>query len=244
MPDNQTRIRPLEPRDREAIRNICRVTAYRNAGYQVAFEDGEIFADYWTSWYTDFDREHSLVLEQNGIVTAYLLGCIHTRTFMKDMALRIMPKLIMRILWRLATGRYRNPATKRMLRWSLLNAAREAPAVPFDVYPAHYHCNILPEARGTHAYTRLVNAFLDHLEARNVPGVFGQIDEPAETGPWLRMVTRAERMQSAQFYAESRSTMARDVFLQPTPEMRNRVWADTPQNYRLFIETASRYFRI
>ena len=50
-------IRPYRPADRETVREICRRTAYRNLGYAAVFEDGELFADYWTRYYTDFEPE-------------------------------------------------------------------------------------------------------------------------------------------------------------------------------------------
>src|SRR5690554_5943019 len=65
-------VRPYALADRPAVREICRSTAYRGRGSAAVFEDGELFADYWSSYYTDHEPESCLVLELDGAVIGYL----------------------------------------------------------------------------------------------------------------------------------------------------------------------------
>ena len=67
-------IRPYRAEDREAVRQICRTTAYRNRGSDAVFEDGEVFADYWTRYYTDYEPESCLIVEEDGEVVAPKAG--------------------------------------------------------------------------------------------------------------------------------------------------------------------------
>lgn len=84
-------IRPLELRDREAVRDICRKTAFRNMGSNRFFEDREVHADYWTRYYTDFRPWESWVVEQDGEVIGYFFGCSDQAHFIRTMTLRILP---------------------------------------------------------------------------------------------------------------------------------------------------------
>ncbi len=235
-------IRRYRPQDREAVREICRVTAHRNRGFELTFEDPEVFADYWSRYYTDFEPGSCLVAEIEGRVVGYLLGCHDSRRHARIMGLRILPKVVLRILWKLATRQYTNPASFRMLRWTIRKSWREAPAVPLDEYPAHYHCNLLREAQRRNLYTQLVMQFLDELEAAGVRGLHGTIEEPLSGGPWLRMV-RAVNGTPA-YYREFPTSMHEDVFGKAGQPWVIRVWGDTAARYRLFVAVAGEKFNL
>ncbi|MCX7869289.1 MAG: hypothetical protein N2322_04990, partial [Terrimicrobiaceae bacterium] len=67
-------VRPYRPEDRAAVRALCCDTGYLGKPIDPVFEDRELFADYLTSYYTDFEPESCFVLEQGGKVKGYLLG--------------------------------------------------------------------------------------------------------------------------------------------------------------------------
>ena len=57
--------------DRAQVREVCCRTAFRNLGVQAIFdqkEDQEMFADYWSRYYTDYEPESVWVAEQEGRV--------------------------------------------------------------------------------------------------------------------------------------------------------------------------------
>lgn len=229
-------IRPYRAEDREAVRDICRRTAYRNRGYQAAFEDGELFADYWCNYYTDHEPESCLVLEEDGKVVGYLFGTTDAGRFVRTMGRSIVPKVVGTALWRLATFQYREPVTRRMLWWLATRSWKEAPRVPLDRFPAHYHCNLLRQAYGKSYYTSMAVTFLDRLKELGVDRIHGQVEEPAEGGPWRNMVTAYHAATGTDWsmlevFDEKPSTFPAYVLGVDKP-MVNRVWGSKVQTYR------------
>ncbi|MBX3529216.1 MAG: hypothetical protein KF849_01330 [Rhizobiaceae bacterium] len=238
-------VRPYEPRDREAVREICRRTAYRNKGSAAVFEDGELFADYWTSYYTDYEPQSTWVLELEGKVIGYLSGCVNTADHKRIMARRIVPAVIGKAVWRLATGQFRQRSTRRMLWWMVSRGFREEPRFPIDRYPAHFHINLLRQGYGRGNFHRMVSAFLDRLEELGVERIHAQAEEPAEGGAWRQTATGVGAHlnvdQAFEFFAEKPSTFQQYVLGVDKPMM-NRVWGATLPAYRQWIAfTAGRY---
>jgi hypothetical protein len=48
-------IRLYRPSDRDAVRRLCCETGYLGKAIDPVFEDRELFADYLTSFYTDWE---------------------------------------------------------------------------------------------------------------------------------------------------------------------------------------------
>lgn len=239
-------LRPYAPSDREAVRDICRRTAYRNRGSSSVFEDDELFADYWTSYYTDYEPESCLVVEEDGDVVGYLLGCIDEHRQRKVMTRSIVPGILARAFWRMATFRYRNPNTRRMLFWLLTRGWREEPQVSLEKYPAHYHCNLLPAAHGKNYYSAMTLMFIERLVALGVPGLHGQVEEPAGLGPWSRMVRTYQKATGKQGYGiagEAPSTF-RQYMLGDEKPMVNRVWAGSTEAFRDWVVWVSKKFHM
>src|SRR5204863_9697066 len=72
--DRQFEIRKLQPGDRARIRELCCETGFLGNPIDPVFEDRELFADYLTAYYTDWEPESSFVLLVNGEIRGYLLG--------------------------------------------------------------------------------------------------------------------------------------------------------------------------
>ena len=227
-------IRPYRPEDREAVREICRRTAYRNRGSTAVIEDGELFADYWTKYYTDHEPESAFVVEEEGEVIGYLLGCADATVFHRVMARRIVPSVLARAVFRLVTFQYRDPKTRRMLYWLLRYGWQEDPSIPLDRYPAHYHCNILRKGIGKGYYTALALRFVDQMLARGIRYMHGQVQEPAHGGPFERMINTYRQQLEVdllEYMAEKPSSFQRYMFGIDKP-MVNRVWAGPIEPYR------------
>jgi hypothetical protein len=238
-------IRPYTPADREAVRDICRRTAYRNRGSSAVFEDDELFADYWTRYYTDFEPESCLILEEDGRAIAYLLGTVDARRQHSVMARKIMPGVLARALWRLATFHNPTPTTRRMLWWLVSQAWKEAPPIPFEKYPAHYHCNILREGYGKGYYTALTLKFLERLQELGVPGLHGQVEEAKEGGPWLQMASGYIDAQGRSFdhFSEKPSTFQNAV-LGSDKELVNRAFGGPVADYRDWLVWTSKKYHM
>jgi hypothetical protein len=162
-------IRPYRPTDRNAVRRLCCETGYLGKAIDPVFEDRELFADYLTRFYTDWEPESTFVLEQNGVVKGYLMGSrrplLHQfHSFFLNLSL-------------FARGIFRYPrynkSSKAFVRWILLNAWREVPAAPRRL--PHFHFNMLPEAMGFGTTREMLVQFFHHLRAHGETHVFGQV---------------------------------------------------------------------
>src|SRR3954465_972717 len=68
-------IRNYRPSDREAVRKLCCQTGFLGEPIDPVYEDRELFSDFLTTYYTDHEPESSFVLEMDGEIRGYLLGC-------------------------------------------------------------------------------------------------------------------------------------------------------------------------
>ncbi|MBE2180736.1 MAG: GNAT family acetyltransferase [Chthoniobacterales bacterium] len=162
-------IRPYRPSDRETLRRLCCETGYLGRAIDPVFEDRELFSDYLTSFYTDWEPESCFVLEQEGEVKGYLMGS--RRPFLHQLhSFLLNISLLARGIFRYP--RY-NASSKAFVRWILLNAWREVPAAPRRV--PHFHFNMLPEAQGIAGTRELLVHYFNHLRAHGEKQVFGQV---------------------------------------------------------------------
>src|SRR3954464_3696784 len=71
----QFEIRPFNPAtDRARVRELCCETGFLGKPIDPVFEDRELFADYLTGYYTDWEPESAWVLVVNGDIRGYLMG--------------------------------------------------------------------------------------------------------------------------------------------------------------------------
>ena len=242
-------LRHYEPRDRAVVREICCVTAFRNLGAQAIFahaEDRELFADYWSRYYTDFEPESAWVAEREGRVIGYLFGCVDASRHVRTMGWRIVPGVLVRLLWRLMLGKYRQGRSRLFVKWLFLKSWREAPAVPMKKYPAHFHCNLLPGGYNQHLYTSLALGFMDHLADRGVTHLHGHVLEMKRKGIWHRILNSFSKHCPGwlEVSTEKSSDLGQDVLGLPAGEMVNRAYAMTVANYRQFLLWAAREYRL
>lgn len=182
-------IRSYEPRDRPSVRSICCQNAF-GRDVSAFFEDRELFADYWTKYYTDENPEHSLVVEHDGDVVGYWLASTDYKAFFRYMSRHIGPRVVGTLIWQITGRRYRTAASYRFARWVLSRSWREIPDFPSDGYPAQWHINLGPAAQNQNLQTVLVNRFLDKLEDLGVGGVQTAVTEPDDRSIYLKMALR------------------------------------------------------
>ena len=176
-------IRPYEPRDRAAVREICLATAY--GGDATALLDPRLFTDLMIGAWTDFAAGPLWVVECEGSVQGYLAGCFDLGRLARLQTWRVVPPAVARAL---ARGLVFKPALWRLLRGlpGFLAASGGGPSL--DRFPADLHINLLPPARGNQVGSRLVETFLDEAYRRGVPGVHAVVYE--ENGPARRFFER------------------------------------------------------
>ena len=162
-------IRNMEPRDREAVRQICWETGYGGESIAPYFDDPALFTDFFCSYYTDFEPDSSFVAEDNGAVIGYLFGCPDTHRYNKIFYYRIIPAILGRAL----RGRYRiGRKTRRYIREMIgpfLRGGYRSP--PLELYPAHLHINIAVGYRRAGVGHRLMEHYLAYLRTRRIRGL-------------------------------------------------------------------------
>src|SRR3954468_20388518 len=68
-------IRNYRSSDREAVRGLCCHTGFLGEPIDPVYEDRQLFADFLTTYYTDWRPQSLLVIEREGELRRYLLGC-------------------------------------------------------------------------------------------------------------------------------------------------------------------------
>ena len=167
--DSRFIIRPLARSDREAVRMLCCATGFLGNPIDPVFEDRELFADYLTAYYTDWEPESAFVLEVDGEVRGYLLG---SRRPLRQQWHGFYQNLS--IFFRgLFHYRKYNEASRKFVRWILLQGWKEVPAAPRRT--AHFHINLLADARKVATTRALIDAYLAYLKEHGEKRVYGQM---------------------------------------------------------------------
>jgi len=162
-------VRKYRPQDRDAVRNLCCATGFLGQPIDPVFEDRDLFADFLTRYYLRYEPESAFVLESDGRLVGYMLGCLHPLRIQFHNALQNIWYFFI-LLWRYPRYQARS---RKFIRWVLWNGWREVPAAPRRT--PHIHINFLPEARGSAAAKELFDAFMEYLSASGVKRVYGQM---------------------------------------------------------------------
>jgi RimJ/RimL family protein N-acetyltransferase len=168
-------IRRYEPRDRAAVREVCRATAYHGDGD--ALLDPRLFSALMIRAWTDFGAGLLWVVEQEGTIQGYLAGCFDLRRFVRIQTWQVVPPAVARAL---AGGLLFRPALWRLLAGLPRFIAASLGGPRLDGYPCELHINLLPPVRGRKLGTQLVELFLKEVALRNVPGVHATVYEDNE----------------------------------------------------------------
>jgi len=164
-------VRPYQARDRDAVRDLCWATAPGAGSGAHQYPDRESWVDIYTSYYTDEEPQSAFVaVAPDERVLGYLLGCVDTRRARGEFQIALRHN-VTRFLWA-------RPGTAGFwwrAGWDALNfSGPSKPAIDLARFPAHMHCNLLPEARGRGVAVSLFETFHAYLRARGVPGAYGE----------------------------------------------------------------------
>ena len=202
--ENTFVIRSYSSSDREAVRRLCCLTGFLGEPIDPVYEDNELFADFLTTYYTDHEPESSFVLEKDGEICGYLLG---SRRPLFNQLYAFQQNLVLGFRALLRYSRY-NERSRRFIRWILTHGWREVPAAPRRV--AHFHINLLPEARKMSTTRLLMSAYLSYLYRCGEKHVYGQIvtfesrrGEKMFERYGFKVLNRAEITKYKAFYPES-----------------------------------------
>ncbi|OAT87112.1 hypothetical protein [Desulfotomaculum copahuensis] len=167
--------------------------------------------DFFTGYYTDVEPEAALVVEAEGKVAGYLLGCTDAALH-RRYQLRLLARALLPVCHGFCRGIYGPPAF-RFFRWLFWRGWREMPGVPAG--GAHFHFNILKRWRDAAVTRLLVESYLELLR-REHPGikvVWGQM----ETFGARRSQSLFKRL-GWEFYDQVKLSKYRYLFNSPPPE--------------------------
>lgn len=201
---NSFTIRSYRESDRDAIRRLCCNTGFLGAPIDPVYEDRQLFADFLTTYYTDWEPESSFVIEIDGEIRGYLLG---SRKPLRNQLYSFWQNVSLFLKALARSFRY-NAASRRFVLWILMNGWREVPAAPRRV--PHFHINLLPEARKMSTTRALISAYLSYLYRCGEKRVYGQIvtfesrrGEQMFERYGFRVLNRAEITKYKAFYPQS-----------------------------------------
>lgn len=173
-------IRAYQPKDREAVREICAGVAHEQPD-PLFYEDGWLAPLLLTDYYVDNHPDCCVVAEVDGRVVGYVVGCSDTAAYLRALKKRIMPRMAVRIVRNVLTLRYRRKATYQAIWWHLVaflfpKRFETLPAPP-PGYPAHSHFNVESGFRRHGIGHEISIAFNCRLLALGVTGRHGVLVE-------------------------------------------------------------------
>jgi len=197
-------IRSFRKTDRVAVRRLCCDTGFLGAPIDPVYEDRQLFADFLTTYYTDWEPESSFVIEKDGEIRGYLLG---SRKPLRNQLYSFWQNVSLFLKALTRYFRY-NGASRRFVLWILMNGWREVPAAPRRV--PHFHINLLPDARKMSTTRALMSAYLSYLYRCGEKHVYGQIvtfdsrrGEQMFERYGFKVLNRAEITKYKAFYPQS-----------------------------------------
>ncbi|HST30373.1 MAG TPA: hypothetical protein VLK27_05990 [Chthoniobacterales bacterium] len=202
--DTSFTIRSYRKTDREAVRRLCCDTGFLGTPIDPVYEDRQLFADFLTTYYTDWEPESSFVIEKDGEIRGYLLG---SRKPLRNQLYSFWQNVSLFLKALTRYFRY-NGASRRFVLWILVNGWREVPAAPRRV--PHFHINLLPDARKMSTTRALMSAYLSYLYRCGEKRVYGQIvtfesrrGEQMFERYGFKVLNRAEITKYKAFYPQS-----------------------------------------
>jgi len=164
-------VRAYAAGDREQVREICHLTGYMGESAEWFWQDRESFADMFSGYYTDREPESASVVEVDGVVSGYLLGCVDSSRAWNPGTVAGRHILRRGIAFRRGTA----GTVWRTVGDGLATIARTRHALDElefsdPRYPAHLHIDLLPAARGQGAGAQLMRRWLDRLRSVGVTG--------------------------------------------------------------------------
>ena len=214
-------IRKYTPADRATVRWLCCETGFLGQAIDPVFEDRDLFADFLTNYYLEKEPESAFLIEIGGKVRGYLLGC---RQPLRNQLHNFLQNFR---LFAAIANRYRhyNAASRKFISWIFLNGWREVPAAPRRT--AHFHINLLPDARSVTGTRALIDTFLQYLRENGEKRVYGQMVSFASR--------RGEKMfQRYGFKLLNRMEITKYRELHPEPVYLCTVVKDLEENSKLY----------
>ncbi len=163
-------IRNYKIEDRQSVRGIAWETAFMGEPASVFFSDKEIFSDFLTLYFTDFEPRSCLVAESKGEVVGYLIGSEDESRLRKITTFKIIPMLLIKAAVRGILLKRKDMEYLKQCFSSFLKGEFRDPDFSIE-YPAVMHINIKKGFRHSGIGSMLISGFLDRLAIKKIKGV-------------------------------------------------------------------------
>lgn len=166
---DKLRIRPFLVSDRLSIRKLCADTAFMGEPVEKFMKSREVFADWATVYYTDYEPEAIFLAEYGGKAIGYAMGCVDEKNYSRVFSRKILPALLRKmpkaLFFDRSAATFLYNAVKSFLRGEFSRPDFSGS------YPAHLHINIDKEFRGLGIGSMLIRDCVTHLALRKARGV-------------------------------------------------------------------------
>ncbi len=159
-------IRPHEPRDLDALHDICLKTGDSGADGTHLYADPRIIGEIYAAPYGVLQPDLAFVAEDDEGVAGYILGAADTRAFEARLEAEWWPGV---------RARYPNPHGAPKSEWTMdqwrayqIHRPFPTPQAVVDSAPAHLHINLLPRLQGQGMGKALVETLLGALATQGV----------------------------------------------------------------------------
>lgn len=169
--DNRDKIviRNFTPADRRQIRRISCDSAFMGEPVERFLKDRELFADWATLYYTDYEPESVFLAEYGNRVAGYIMGCCNEENYRRVFSGQIQAPCLKKA-WK---SLFVEPSARVLL----FNLGRSFLCGEFrrpdfsNIYPAHLHINVDAGFRCAGIGAMLMDKFLSYLVCRRVMSV-------------------------------------------------------------------------
>ena len=162
-------IRPYQPRDLDALYDICLKTGDLGEDGTQLYGDPKLLGQLYAAPYAVLEPELTFVLEDRGGVCGYILGALDSKTFYSRLEAEWFPPL--REQYPKPTGNKESwTRDERLIQQFYEYNFSDNEMLERD-YPSHLHIDLLPRAQGHGNGRALMETFLAALKAKGSPGV-------------------------------------------------------------------------
>lgn len=158
-------IREATPADENGIGEVAYLTGFFGESAERYFPDQQLFVDLWVHPYFAGGGRVAFVVEQGDKIVGYILGApdqaVYSRAVLRIVFGRVLPNAVL--------GRYRQQL--KIIFYFIRTLLFPSPHADWNLFPAHLHLNLLPEARGFGLSGPLLGRFLARLQELGVRGV-------------------------------------------------------------------------
>ncbi len=162
-------IRPYEPKDLDALYDICLKTGDIGEDATELYEDPKLLGQLYAAPYAVLEPGLTFVLEDSGGVCGYILGAFDSKTFYGRLETEWFSEL--REQYLKPTGAEESwTKDERLIHQFYEYDATDNEALEND-YPSHLHIDLLPRAQGSGNGRALMETFLAALREKGSRGV-------------------------------------------------------------------------